>query len=357
MDFIKSGLAKTGDVFEHLSRKWKFRKALTGSAANGRTIAERLAVAFKPVTCPLVLVSQAERSGGSLFAQLFDGHSQLLAHPHELKIGYPDKGTWPPIESATSLNQQFRMLFEHDVIRMSEEGYLKGKRNTARLNFFFLPQAQRKVFRAMLEQSSRRMPRDVLNAYFTSYFNAWINLRSDITRAKFVTGFVPRLLTPHENMDRFWQAYPDGYLITVLRSPLSWYPSIVNHKAGKKGFGDIAAVTDYWCKTAEAMFREKQRQPNRVIVLSFDDLVTKTEATMRRVCKRIGLPFEASLLTGTFNGEPIEGNTSFTPLAAGQISSAPLEREALLSPLDRDYLFKHCMPLYARALSDITEKI
>src|SRR5262245_51395093 len=116
MDLIRRGLAKTRDVFEHLGHKRKINAALSGKAANGSAIAERLASSFKPVTCPLVLVSQAERSGGSLFAQLFDGHSQLLAHPHELKIGYPDKGTWPPLDAATDLDKQFRMLFEHDVI-------------------------------------------------------------------------------------------------------------------------------------------------------------------------------------------------------------------------------------------------
>ena len=40
-----------------------------------------------PVTDPLVLVSQIQRSGGTLLSQLFDGHPECHAHPHELKIG------------------------------------------------------------------------------------------------------------------------------------------------------------------------------------------------------------------------------------------------------------------------------
>ena len=53
----------------------------------------------QPVTCPLVLISQIQRSGGSLLSQLFDGHPEVHAHPHELKIGYPKKDTWlrPPL--------------------------------------------------------------------------------------------------------------------------------------------------------------------------------------------------------------------------------------------------------------------
>ena len=50
-----------------------------------------------PVTAPLALISQIQRSGGSMLSQLFDGHPEVHAHPHELKIGYPKKFNWPEI--------------------------------------------------------------------------------------------------------------------------------------------------------------------------------------------------------------------------------------------------------------------
>ena len=37
---------------------------------------------IQPVTVPLALISQIQRSGGSLFSQLLDGHPELDAHPH-----------------------------------------------------------------------------------------------------------------------------------------------------------------------------------------------------------------------------------------------------------------------------------
>ena len=49
----------------------------------------------EPVTSPLALISEIQRSGGSLLSQLFDGHPQVHAHPHELKIGYPKKYIGP----------------------------------------------------------------------------------------------------------------------------------------------------------------------------------------------------------------------------------------------------------------------
>ena len=49
------------------------------------------------IECPLILISQVQRSGGSLLSQLFDGHSMLHAHPYELKIGDRKKYFWPVI--------------------------------------------------------------------------------------------------------------------------------------------------------------------------------------------------------------------------------------------------------------------
>ena len=93
------------------------------------------------------MVSQVERSGGSLLAQLFDGHPELLAHPHELKFGYPKKEVWPPTD-IDDVDEQFRVLFEMTTIGFLESGYNKGKHNADRKNFFLVPHIQREVFRA-----------------------------------------------------------------------------------------------------------------------------------------------------------------------------------------------------------------
>ena len=337
--------------------KVKYHAAIRGYAANSRSIVKRLKETYQPVTCPLVLVSQVERSGGSLFAQLFDNHSQLLAHPQELKIGHPEKFVWPPINLNGGIDENFRILFEHTAIKMCEEGYLKGNYSVSRKNFFFLPQAQREIFRSMIGKVRNPTVRDVLNAYFTSYFNAWINMRADIEAARFVTGFTPRLAADAGNMDRFWEAYPDGYLISILRSPLHWYPSIVRQKKGKRDFDTREVIADYWNESVEAMFREKRRKPERVIIVSFDDLVTKTEATMRLVCRRIGIDYEDTLIVPTFNGKPLEANTSFDPMTPGTVSSAPVTRESALVAEDRDYIQHKCIPLYDRAMHELVEAV
>ena len=338
------------------ARDRRYLAAVDGRAANVHSIARRLISSYQPVRSPLIMISQVERSGGSLMAQLLDGHPELLAHPHELKIGYPEKLNWPPT-GLPKLDEQFRVLFEFDTIGFCEKGYTKGRHKENCQNFFLIPYIQREIFREALQESNGKTSRDVLNAYFTSYFNAWLNMRNRIDQAKFVTGFVPMMAADKGNMDEFWRTYPDGYLISILRSPLSWHPSFVRLKAETPEFSAIDVTAARWSQSTEAMFRERERNKNRVIVLKFDDLVNNTEATMRVVCGRIGLEFHPSLVSPTFNWEPMASNSIFGATRPGVVTVEPAQRDSLLSDAARDHLNEHCMPLYERALDEIVEPV
>jgi hypothetical protein len=336
------------------NEKYRYRHyfaAVRGRAANSESLLKRVTSTYRKIDLPLVMISQAERSGGSMMAQLFDGHPQVLAHPHELKIGYPNKRNWPPTD-IPDIREQFRLLFELNNIEFFEKGYTKGTYNTNRMNFFLMPQLQRDIFEQELAGKPNRTGRDVLNAYFTSYFNAWLNLRNRIEDAKFITGFVPMMAADKSNMDQFWSTYPDGYLISVVRSPLSWYPSFAKLKGGT-----VEEIAARWNSSVEAMFRERERHKDRTIALRFDDVVKNTEATMRLVCRRIGLDFHPSLVSPTFNQEPIGSNSVFGQTEPGVVTDAPAQRESLLSDAERDYLNEHCMPLYKRALDEIVETV
>ena len=289
-------------------------------------------------------------------AQLFDGHPDLLAHPHELKFGYPDKRSWPPTDLAMP-DEQFRMLFEFENIDFCESGYSKGQHDLERKDFFLIPHVQREVFKQALARTAGTS-RDILDAYFTSYFNAWLNMRNRIEQAKFITGFVPMLAAHKGNTDEFWRIYPDGYLISIIRSPLSWHPSFVKLKGKRKPrYANVEVTAARWNESTEAMFREHECNTDRVIILRFDDLVSKTEATMRFVCRRIGLEFHPSLVVPTFNCEPIASNSVFGATKPGVVTSAPIERDSLLSEAERDYLEAHCMLLYRKALDELVEPV
>ena len=169
-----------------------------------------------PVTGPLVLSSQIQRSGGTLLSQLFDGHPECHAHPHEIKIGWPREANWPPLDLDRP-GEWFERLFEKKALTHFVEGYQKrGAKLEAKsypsydvFPFLFLPRLQKAIFDARAAGATSE--RDVLDAYFTSYFNAWLDNQSLYTGPKkVVTGFTPRLAMDAENRDKFFAAYPDG---------------------------------------------------------------------------------------------------------------------------------------------------
>ena len=90
-----------------------------------------------PVTAPLALISQIQRSGGSMLSQLFDGHPQVHAHPHELKFGYPKKYNWPPIDLNDHPDRWFEILFEDNVVQHLRHGYKKMDKIRGNVSFYF----------------------------------------------------------------------------------------------------------------------------------------------------------------------------------------------------------------------------
>ena len=96
----------------------------------------------------------------------------------------------------------------------------------------------------------------MLDAYFTSYFNAWLDNQNLYTGPKkVVTGFTPRLAMDPENRDRFFAAYPDGTLVAIVREPQSWYRSAV--KYSPRRFPDAETAIGLWRESTEAALDER----------------------------------------------------------------------------------------------------
>jgi Sulfotransferase family len=261
-----------------------------------------------PVEEPLVLCSQIQRSGGTLLGQLFDGHPDCHAHPHEIKIGWPREANWPPLDLDRP-GEWFERLFEKKTLTHFVEGYqkrgakLEGKTYPSYdvFPFLFLPRLQKAIFDA--RSAGAKSERAVLDAYFTSYFNAWLDNQNLYTGPKkVVTGFTPRLAMDAENRDRFFTAYSDGTLISIVREPQSWYRSAVKYSLRR--FPDAETALALWRESTEAALDD------RVVVVTYERLVSRTEEVMERIAARIGIAMASVLLEPTFNGRPIRANSA-----------------------------------------------
>jgi hypothetical protein len=275
-----------------------------------------------------VLISQIQRSGGSLLSQLFDGHPEVHAHPHELKIGYPKKDTWPRLDLNNEPRRWFETLFESNVINHFKMGYKKQRNLEETFLFLFLPSLQQQLFLNYLDSVYSITQRDIIDAYMTSYFGAWLNNQNYSGEKKFITAFTARLAMGRDNVEAFFDIYPEGRLISVIRDPRNWYPSAANHKP--LVYGDIRKALSLWEKNAREMLWDKEKYGDRVCILTFEDLVGKTEAVMRYLADLLKINFNADLLIPTFNKYPIEANTSFKTQQRGIIKGT-LNRYKTLS--------------------------
>jgi hypothetical protein len=331
-----------------ISRTKKINKEFRQSKIYLDSLSQACLDHTRHVTCPLALISQIQRSGGSLLSQLFDGHPELHAHPHELKIGYPTKYTWPKLDLRNDPNRWLETLFEYSVLSHFKKGYKKEKKRDDAFLFLFLPSVQREIFLDYVGSIDSLTLRNVFDGYMTSYFGAWLNNQNSYGQKRFITAFTARLAMRNENMQSFFEIYPDGRLISIIRDPKNWYPSAIRHKP--RICRGIRDGLDLWKKSAQAMLRNKDRYGDRVRILTFEDLITKTRAVMLYLAEFLEIKFDNILLMPTFNKYPIRANTSFEAEKDGIISST-LQRYKTLAREELEFIESTSKELYGKVLS------
>lgn len=361
MNFLQSakGIAQTF-VSEEKRLRWRdekrYRKRLKRWATSrARDVKDLYRVSLKhaaPISLPLVLISQIKRSGGTLLSQLFDGHSECHAHPFELYVGYPNKTVWPALDLNDSPNRWFKMLFETPASRAFRRDYRKvspaSGQEGDRFLFIFLPSLQREIFLNYCKTTPIATHRDIFNAYMTSYFHAWLNNHNACGEKKIITAFMSGMATPEENMDKFFSAYPDGRLLSIVRDPWSWYDSARRHDP--RTCEDIENAMSLWKESAESMMRNKRNYGERVKILKFEELITQTESVMRSLSSYLNIRYEETLLFPTFNRMPIRADSSY-PVETYGVLTAPLSRHKKnLSASEKKAIEGTALETYERVL-------
>lgn len=338
------------------------------SATSEATVQERLYAAeierlhrnklnrLIPVNQPMVLISQIQRSGGTLLAQLFDNHPQCYSYGHELYIGFPNKSTWPPISPEDGPDKWWEMLKEKAALRHFRDGFYKfsagGLDDHDLFPFLLIPSLQRRIFFELADALKERTPRKILDCYMTSYFNAWVDYSNIYAPQKkhYVTAFVPRMQMDRKNIEQFFSVYPDGKLITLVREPKSWFASATRHTSGE--FADLQAL-DQWERSAKESLSLRASYPERLILLIFEDLVTSTQSVMMKTAGLLGIPFYESMLEPTFNGIPIRADSSFAVGGTGILPDSA-DRSCSLSPTEAKEIDLRFRGLYLKCVDNKT---
>ena len=334
---------------KRMRQLWKRRRR--DSLTNLRATRRRHLV---PVDQPLVLISQVSRSGGTLLSQLFAGHPECHVRPGELLIGRP-KDCWPELDLSAGPRRWFGQLYEEELSDYAREGYVKVPRRLRKdyragditFPFAFLPRLMESIFRQRLERGATRQ-REVLDAYFTAFFNAWLDYQELYTPKRWLVAFTPKLSSRADSVERFFDDYPDGRLISCVRDPRSWFVSL----RGKRPDLTPAETIARWTRSTEAALENKRRHGDRVRLVSFETLLEDTSGTIRRLADWLEIRWDETLLRPTFQALDIRANSSWSVKRTG-VLDAPLRRAHELDANDLDAIESASAKLHDDALRAI----
>ena len=263
---------------------------------------------ISPVTAPLALVSQISYSGGSLLSRLLDGHSKLHAYPRAFAVDTPNKGSWPKIDIQDNPEEWLNILSKATAVAGIQEGFGQNAEDNERFPFMYLPILQKKIFIKYLESVKPLYTRHVFDAHMTACFGAWLNYQNHGLDKKFVTAYAPGLSMQNSEGNNFFEIYPDGRLISIIRDPMHWFVSAASIEP--KICGDVESTLIHWKESVQAAIQMRKKFDNRVCLIKFEDLVTQTESVMRFLSEFLGMLYEDILLEPTFNGVPIKSSDS-----------------------------------------------
>jgi len=285
---------------------------------------------------PLILISQIQRSGGTLVSQLFDGTQEVYAYPSELVLTNP-KWDW--------LKEKNYICYKSFEIRSYAEdrNYIKESvaKNELKNKFIFDLIKQRQVFDSLAKPTERKN----LDAYFTSFFNSFLNFGNLTGKKKYIIAFTPRIIMHEGSIKNFFEIYPDGNIFTVIREPISWLASAVTHSDEYK---DHIHALKLWLKSTKDSLKHAKNN-SRVTLIMFEELIQDTEITMNRLCKKLGINFEKEMLTPTFNSELTLSDSSFKAQSGIVKTASDRKKKINVSSVDTE-LLEECKDFYHQAL-------
>jgi hypothetical protein len=275
-----------------------------------------------PVDQPLLLISQAQRSGGTLLLRLLDGHPQCHVAPFQLR-GIDEAAKRAPIQA----EEAWKAFYDPKLAERFHRGHRQHKHDVLRheevFPFELEPSLQRAIYHACTGRIGDPAARAFANCYFTSYFNAWLDYGNLGTGNKrWVVGFEPGVARSLRRRRAVRSLYPDGKMVSIVRDPWSWFASA---RRWEGRWTDRERALNHWCEVGKGTLKVRKTYKTDLCILRFEDLLANTEETLRRLAAWLGIEFRPGLLQPTFNGSPIRANTSFDDVGT-TVSTRPLER-------------------------------
>jgi hypothetical protein len=215
-----------------------------------------------------------------------------------------------------------------------------------------MPSLARALFHDLVATGPIESTRDILDAYLTAFFNAWLDNQNLYGPDKrWVVAFSPGMVSDEGDRSRFFETYADGRLISIVREPKSWYVSASAFKSGS--YGDLTRAMELWCGSVSASLAASEAHPDHVLLVPFEALVRDTRDAMARVTSFLDIELDDVCLQPTFNNNPIKAHSSFAVRDYGVLSQ-PGDRASRLDPEIAEEIDRLSADVYEAALEKAT---
>jgi len=271
-----------------------------------------------------ILINSMSRSGGSLIARMLDGHPELLVMPLEMKYS-PLKVAWPDLRDTGGDFSEIAKRF--DLVGTFAK-FSKGGRLTkdlyGRKGIDLDWDKFTADIKAGLEDREINL-KTVTDAVTSAFFRAWdsgAHLK-DVVTPKYLVNHLSMMCLAYPGT--FFEAYPGGYAVQVVREPRSWYASVKKVFEIPDKDPVFAPYALYlWAETSIRALVYAKFFKGRYLLVRYEDLVLDPEGSMRALCGRLGIEFEPALTRPTIGGDPWRGNSPYGP--QDNVSAAPTTR-------------------------------
>lgn len=235
---------------------------------------------------------------------LLDGHSMLHTYPHSFAVDTLDTSSWPEIDIEGDQEEWLNIFSRATTFDGIRERFKQDRKDNARFPFIYLPILERQLFIKYLESVQRLNKRHVFDAHMTACLGAWLNYQNHGPDKKFVTAHAPGLSMQNLAGNNFFEIYPDGRLISIIRDPVDWFLSASRREPHI--YKDVESAIGLWKKSVRGTMEARENFGNRVCIIQFERLIDQTESVMRNLVGFLGISYEDILLTPTFNDLPTQ---------------------------------------------------
>ena len=307
---------------------------------------------ISPVTAPLALISHISYSGGSLLSRLLDGHPELHTYPRAFAGDCPSQSSWPQIDKTGKPEEWLHVISKAIANAGIREDIERGEKDNARFPFMYLPLLEKEIFIKYLESVEPLNPRHVFDAHMTGCFGAWLNYQNHGLDKKFVTLCAPGLVTQNKAINDFFEIYPDGRLISIVRNPGEWLACALNHEP--EIYKNARNAVNLWKASVQALLKIDKKFQDRVCLIRFEDLINRTDAVMHYLADFLTISFEDILLTPTYNSIPLQSSrspeTEQTVAASGYLFDS-----RILDQNDRSFITETTQENYQTILGKVVD--